>query len=82
MDSGLLFTKLIKDKRSSMRYLQNLTGIILDKLWRIKIARNIDRKQFVCQIIRNEKPHSILEIGTRNGTLAKKNVVNVPRIRS
>jgi hypothetical protein len=55
-----------------MRYLQNLTGIILDKLWRIKIARNIDRKQFVCQIIRNEKPHSILEIGTRNGTLAKK----------
>lgn len=55
-----------------MRSLRNLAGIILIKLWRIKIGRNIDRKQFVCQIIRNERPRSILEIGTRNGTLAKK----------
>jgi hypothetical protein len=55
-----------------MRYLQNIVGIMLDKLWRIKIARKIDRKQFVCQIIIDELPHSILEIGARNGTLAKK----------
>jgi hypothetical protein len=55
-----------------MQNLRNTIGFILNKIWRIKIAMRIDRKQFVCQIIRNERPTSILEIGARNGTLAKK----------
>lgn len=41
-------------------------------IWRLKVRLRRDRKQFVCQIIAEEKPLSILEIGCRSGVLAQR----------
>jgi predicted O-methyltransferase YrrM len=55
-----------------MRTFKNILARILSRIWRYKIRFRIDRKEIICKIVVLEKPRRILEIGSRNGTLAKR----------
>lgn len=44
----------------------------LNRVWLIKIRFKKDRKELVCNVIMKERPKKILEVGARNGTLAKR----------
>lgn len=50
----------------------SLISQALSRFWIIKTRFKKDRKEFVCSVIEKEKPKKILEVGARNGTLAKR----------
>jgi predicted O-methyltransferase YrrM len=50
----------------------SLASQAFNRLWIVKTRFKKDRKEFVCSVILAERPKNILEIGARNGTLAKR----------